>query len=283
MAFLRPALDAGEPILLAIPASRTPLLRERLGDVPAGLEVLDIQELGRNPARIIPSVLTTLERHGGRRLHHVGEPVWPGRTPEEIQEAIRHEALINLAWLGSEVRVLCPYDTARLDPSVIRDAASTHPWVMRDGAVARSEDFAGPDFPAGTDNPLPQPPDDATALTFGLHDLGAVRALVSERAAEAGVPGERADDLVIAVNEVATNAIKHGGRDGLMRVWNTRRDLVCQLEDPGHITDPLAGRHRPVPGVDGGLGLWMANQLCDLVQTRTTEAGTTIRLRARLA
>ena len=282
LAFLAPAVQRGDPILLAVSEAKAAILCGRLDGSGSEVEVLDIHELGRNPARIIPTMLSTLERHRGRRLHHVGEPVWPGRSPEEIQEAIRHETLINLAWPGSTLRVLCPYDTAELDPSVLRDAAATHPWVLRAGAMARNEDFGGSEFPDGIDNPLPQPPGDAAAMRFGLRDLGAVRALVTERATRAGLVGDRADDLVIAVNEVATNSIKHGRSDGLLRIWSTARELVCQLEDPGHITDPMAGRYRPVAGVNGGLGLWMVNQLCDLVQTRSTPRGTTVRLRTRL-
>jgi hypothetical protein len=64
--------------------------------------------------------------------------------------------------------------------------------------------------------------------------------------------------------------------------WSTASEVVCQLEDPGHITDRLAGRYAPVAGTNGGIGLWMVNQLCDLVQARTTHQGTTIRLHAAL-
>lgn len=283
MTFLEPALEEGDPIAVAVPGDRAGLLTGHLGHGGPDLQMLDMLELGRNPARIIPAVLTMIDRHRGRMLHYVGEPVWPGRSHEEIREATRHEALINLAWPGTPIRVLCPYDAARLHEQVLRDAQVTHPWLVHDGVTARSDAYGGSSFPAGTDNALPEPPPRATSLHFGLRDLSVVRALVAERATAAGLSRDRADDLIIAVNEIATNAIKHAENGGWLRVWTAGDDLICQLEDLGHICDPLAGRHRPVAGVDGGIGLWMVNQLCDLVEVRTIPAGTTIRLHARVA
>ena len=63
-------------------------------------------------------------------------------------------------------------------------------------------------------------------------------------------------------------------------MWSERGKLVCQIEDGGRIRDPLAGRTRGLPGI-GGLGLWMVNQLCDLVEVRTGASGSTIRVHAR--
>jgi anti-sigma regulatory factor (Ser/Thr protein kinase) len=82
------------------------------------------------------------------------------------------------------------------------------------------------------------------------------------------------------VSEIAGNSIVHGGGHGTVAVWTEDTSFVCEIHDAGHIVDPLAGRHRPAPDQDGGRGLWMANQLCDLVQIRSTKAtGTTVRLR----
>jgi anti-sigma regulatory factor (Ser/Thr protein kinase) len=280
--FLVPGLEAGEPIALAVPPQRAAAIRSRLGDCNGvQLEWLDVHEVARNPARIIPAVFTLLDGHAGRRLHYVGDFVWPERSDEEIQETMRHEALINLAWPDSALRVLCVYDETALDPAVIRGAHSTHPWLMRGASVQRNAAFGGASFPAGSDNPLPDPPADALTMAFGTGDLAAVRRFVADCGDRAGLMAHVRDDLVIAVNEVATNTIKYAPNDGLLRIWSVGARVVCQFEDRGQIGDPLAGRHRPIPGGHGGLGLWMVNQLCDLVQTRTTPAGTTIRLHAR--
>ncbi|MGH2884858.1 MAG: MEDS domain-containing protein, partial [Solirubrobacteraceae bacterium] len=99
--FIDPALDRQEAVAIAVPEPRVRLLELELGDRTASVELLDMVELGRNPGRIIPAVFGMIERHAGRPLRYVGEPIWSGRSPEEIREAARHEALINLAWPGA--------------------------------------------------------------------------------------------------------------------------------------------------------------------------------------
>lgn len=281
--FIGPGLAAGEPVAVAIPAPKADLLRQRLNGHQEDVELLDMFQLGHNPARIIPAVQAMLERSGGQRLHYVGEPIWAGRSPAQIREATRHEALINLAWPGARIRVLCPYDTASLDPAVLADAEQTHPYLIRDGETFPSEAYTGPDIPPGCEHPLSAPPTDAATLEFGLEELAEVRALVGWQSGATGLSSDRTADLVLAVNELATNTIRHAGTRGLLRVWEVPDEVVCQIEDPGHISDPLAGRRRPPAIIDGGLGLWMVNQLCDLVELRSSAAGTAIRAHMHLS
>jgi anti-sigma regulatory factor (Ser/Thr protein kinase) len=239
-------------------------------------------ELGRNPARIIPAVERMLAKHRGSRLNYVGEPIWPDRSAEEIQEATRHEALINLAWPGAPIRVLCPYDAGALAREVLADAERTHPIVIERGQERRSPAYSGAEVPVGSDQPLPDAPAEALERPFKLRDLFAVRQLVSEAATAAGMTRERGEDLVLAVSEVAANAIRHGRGSGVLRVWRRPNRLICQVEDGGHIRDPLAGRRLPGPQAAGGIGLWAVNQLCDLVEVRSSQDGTTVRVHARL-
>jgi len=62
-----------------------------------------------------------------------------------------------------------------------------------------------------------------------------------------------------------------------MHIWHTGEEILCQIRDQGWITDPLAGRTRRPPD-ERGHGLWVVNQVCDLVEQRTGPAGTTIRM-----
>jgi len=278
--FVAPALGAGEPVAIAVPLPKLALLRDRLGDeLSRQIELFDMAEVGRNPARIISSVQAIVQRRPGR-LHYVGEPIWPGRSAEEIREATRHEALINMAWRAGEVQVLCPYDTTRLDDAVLTDAERTHPGLVRAGRDEPSPTYAGPVPPAACEAPLPDPPSESLAVSFDADDLGRVRQLVAKQATAAGLRRERVAELMLAVNELTTNTIKHAGRGGMLRVWSEPGELICQVEDDGLIGDPLAGRTRGLAGV-GGLGLWMVNQLCDLVEVRTGATGSTVRVHAR--
>ena len=126
-AFVQPCAARGDAVFVAVPRRKAQLVRQELGDDPAHMTLADMAELGRNPARIIPAVLSYASQHRGQNVCFIGEPIWPGRTAAEIQEATRHEALINLAFRDSPVTVLCPYDSARLTESVLADAACTHP------------------------------------------------------------------------------------------------------------------------------------------------------------
>jgi anti-sigma regulatory factor (Ser/Thr protein kinase) len=289
MQFAAPALAAGEPVAVAVPKARGELLRDRLTvlrdrltDSGAEIEILDMIELGRNPARIIPDVETILAKHDGELLHYIGEPIWPGRSQEEIREATKHEALINLAWPGARIRVLCPYDAAALSAGVLADVERTHPGLISGGEHRRSVAYRGPTVPLGCDEPLSPPPPDAVALTFGLEDLVSARALVSRQAGDAGMRRERVDDLVLAVNELVTNAVWHGDGGGVLHVWSRPSRIVCQVDNGGDTADPLARRHTPVPDGGGGLGLWTVNQLSDLVEVRSSPAGTSVRVHASL-
>ena len=76
-----------------------------------------------------------LNAHPGRRVRCVQEPIWPGRTAAEQGEAIRHEALVNLAFEDAPVTVMCPYDVTRLAPAVINCAGLAHPVLIRDQAT----------------------------------------------------------------------------------------------------------------------------------------------------
>ena len=87
---------------------------------------------------------------------------------------------------------------------------------------------------------------------------------------------------MLCVNEIAANSLLHGGGSGVLRVWAEPSTLICEVADSGTIADPLVGRQSPSLERVGGRGLWLANQLCDLVQIRSGAAGTVVRLHVRL-
>jgi anti-sigma regulatory factor (Ser/Thr protein kinase) len=113
-------------------------------------------------------------------------------------------------------------------------------------------------------------------------DLAAVRAVVYRYAIAAGLPESRAIDLVQAVSEVAANTVRHAKSPGSLKIWYDSEEIVCQIQDEGIIADPLAGRRQPSLEAMGGHGLWIVNQVCDEVELRSDETGTTIRLHMEL-
>ena len=127
------------------------------------------------------------------------------------------------------------------------------------------------------DGPLPPPAPGAMSYAYTT-DLAAVRAVVYRYARQAGLTESRAIDLVLAVSEVAANTVRHAKSPGSLKIWYDTKEIVCQIQDEGTITDPLAGRRQPSLEAMGGHGLWIVNQVCDEVEMRSDETGTTIRL-----
>jgi anti-sigma regulatory factor (Ser/Thr protein kinase) len=286
--WLRAAVEAQEPTLVVVSAAKTARLREELG--PAAAEQVtfaDMADVGVNPARIIPAWREFVDAHcgQGRRLRGIGEPIWAQRSPAELVECQRHEALLNVAFAGAEdFWLLCPYDVDALEPDVIAKAHHSHPVMVADGASHHSPTYDDlPAVCAPFDEPLPEPPPGADVLPFTSDTLAGVRRLVKLCADAAALSAERAGDLVLAVNELATNSIRHGGGGGVLRIWQADEALICEVADAGRIADPLAGRHRPASGQSGGHGLWLCNQICELVQLRTFATGSVVRLHTRPA
>ena len=241
-----------------------------------------MDEVGRNPARIIPLWNDFLAEHAasGRRVRGVGEPISARRSADELVECERHEALLNLAFAEAPAWWLaCPYDTEALSPAVLEEAARNHPFVVADGVSRDSRTFRGlADVAAPFDRPLPEAPARHVAMTFRDGELHEVRSVVARAADDAGLPRPRADDFVLAANEVATNSLLHGGGAGSRRLWEAAGSLVCEIADGGHIERPLLGRERPDTAKTSGFGLWLANQVCELVQVRSYPTGSVVRL-----
>lgn len=284
--FIRCGLEAEEPILVAVGKAKKTLLEGELGRDAAPVRFADMVELGRNPARIIPAWRDFLGANlaPGRGVRGIGEPIWPGRSGTELDECRRHEWLLNVAFGdGPGWSLLCPYDSGALDDDVLEEARENHPRHHWQGELEQSNSWQGLDAFSPFGGSLPTPPSGARAFAFGREQLGETRALAGADGRDARLTDDRAGDLAIAVGELAANSIRHGGGRGTLRSWREPDALILEIEDAGHIDDPLVGRLRPTLEQQGGRGLWMANQLCDLVQIRSGPEGTTVRLHMRLS
>ena len=131
------------------------------------------------------------------------------------------------------------------------------------------------------DQPLASPPNDVMRHTYRA-DLSQVRALVLQQARTAGLTEGRANDLVLAVSEVAANTLRHTQSSGTLTVWHDGNEIVCEIRDGGTIADPLVGTRRPAPDALGGHGLWLVRQVCDLVELNSDANGTTVRMHMAL-
>lgn len=274
--FLRAALEAGEPTLVAVGPAQTALLEGELGKDADGVQFADIQALGRNPASIIPLWRGFVDENGGRSVRGVGEPVWAGHSPAALEECQRHESLLNVAFApATPWSLLCPYDAGSLTEDVLEKVAFSHRHVCHEGHCEESASFEPePNCFAGELSPPLRP----EIFAFGLRELSEVRRRVMVAAERAGMDPHGVADFVIAASELAANSVMHGGGGGTLRLWGENGSLLAEIEDRGQIKEPLVGRLRPGLAQEGGRGLWLANQLCDLVQIRSDATGTTVRL-----
>jgi anti-sigma regulatory factor (Ser/Thr protein kinase) len=285
--FIRAAVAAGEPILVAVANARIELLREVLGSEADKVNFADMHVLGSNPARIIPAWHRFLDEQtpDERPVRGIGEPIWAARSNAELTECQRHESLLNVAFEnGRAWQLLCPYDLEALDETIIDEARRSHPFVAEDGNRGEPSDayVCHAEGPGPFHGQLPQPSTQPRELAFTTDGLASVRRFVSLGAADASLERARADDLVLAVNELAANSLRHGGGTGTLRMWKEVGILMCEVRDSGHIEEPLAGRTPPTPTQSTGRGLWIVHQLCDLVQIRSTPAGSIVRVHMRL-
>ena len=281
--FIRDGLEAGEPVLVVESPDKIEILQVALGGAARRVLFADMAHVGANPARIIPAwhEFVTLNAAPGRRMRGIGEPIWKGRSSDELVECQRHESLLNVAFgRGEPWSLLCPYDVENLEPAVIDEARRSHEFVTDGSAHRRSEAFRGLEASgAPFDVELAEPENLASRLVFGAADLDSVRRLVAYEARAARLNASRAAELVSAVNEIATNSIRHGGGSGTLRIWQEAAALVCEVRDRGRFDKSLGGRERPSHDPAAPRGLWLANHLCDLVQIRTLPDGTVVRLR----
>ncbi|WP_103351371.1 sensor histidine kinase [Amycolatopsis sp. CA-128772] len=275
--FVWAGLAAGEPVAVAVPGDNLALLRRELGPDAARVRLLDMTEAGRNPGRIIPGVLRAFaDTHRDRPARIIGEPIWAARSPVEYPACVQHEALINHAFTGRDVTILCPYDTAALSPEILADAEATHPLLV-DGTGQRASTAYDPDgVIARYNEPLPVP--EGVFELKDTTDLAAARALSHVRAAAAGLGPGRVADVEVVVTELLSNSVEHGSGTGTLRLWTADGEFVCEVHDDGRLGDPLAGRHPATPEQTRGRGLLLVNHLADLVRLHTGDGhGTTFR------
>jgi anti-sigma regulatory factor (Ser/Thr protein kinase) len=287
VAFINEGLTAGEPTLVVVSGEKIDLLRAELGRDAAHVQFADMGEVGSNPARIIPAWqdFVSTRSADGAPVRGIGEPIGPDRGPAELVECQRHESLLNLAFADAPAfRLMCPYDTEALNDSVLEEAMRSHPIVSHRGGDDDSDSYAGLAAAAAPFRaPLPEPVPAPKEFYFEAAGLAALRQYVGLRAADAGLDGRHVQDLLLAVNEVATNSLLHADGHGVFRAWEDPEYLICEVRDSGSFEDALAGRRRPVGGQPDGYGLWLANQLCDLVQVRSFVTGSVVRLHMRRA
>ncbi|MGH2896050.1 MAG: anti-sigma factor RsbA family regulatory protein [Solirubrobacteraceae bacterium] len=278
--FLQEAAAAGEPVLVALPGPHLDHVRQALGHATTDARFEDLEQVGRNPSCLLSMIEEWVARHDGR-ARVVSEVVWPGRSRAEAVEALRHEALVNHALAGSRATIMSPFDAQHLDQDILAGVEMTHPTVVEGGQRRAGTSYTDPLSVAfGELWPLEDPPGPVSEHPLDGSLLALRREIASDPALES-LSHERRSDLVFAINEAASNAVKHGHETCVTRIWHDGDEIVTEVSSHSGIPDVMAGRRRPAVDALDGRGLWLINQLCDLVELRTGTSGTTLRMHVK--
>jgi anti-sigma regulatory factor (Ser/Thr protein kinase) len=280
--FICEGLERDEAVAMVAPAARIDPVRERLGSDGAAVRFRTTEEFSVRPQRTIglwTQVLRTASAAGRPAARIIQEINFEDQTPSWV----RAESAVNAALAGQNAHLLCPYDRAALPASLVLAARRTH-RIFFDGGWHLSDDYADPSVLLGE---VPEPVFPAEGDPIVVAPLGEsvadLRAHLRNRAtAEGWLPPDRVEVLVLALSELASNGIRHGGAHRELRVWLNPKAVVCEVSDDGqHPPGPLAGFLPPVPGVVGGMGLWLVGQICDALSVRTAGGATHARFALR--
>jgi anti-sigma regulatory factor (Ser/Thr protein kinase) len=286
--FLRAGLEVGETALIATRPSSAAVLQDALGGAD-GLAVLDRQVLygQRTPAALTALRTFVDQRAAGTPGVRIVAETEFGETPRDWQEWVRFEAVVNQALRHLPLWGLCTYDSTRVPAEAVAAGQRTHPHLVTADGRRPNPHYEQPaDFlrslPA-----LAEPLEDTQPLLAAddVTDLAGLRHAVAQRLNALGGSPDRTEDLHLAIDEMAANAARHGRPPVRVRLWGSADRVVCTISDNGAGMDaPFAG-YGPAHGQDlsrGGMGLWLARQLCDHVDVIDDDPGLTVRLATSL-
>jgi anti-sigma regulatory factor (Ser/Thr protein kinase) len=281
--FLEQGINADEPILVAVQERHVENLRSALGGIPLGLTLFSVEQWYETSAKTRDKYARWVADHAGSgRVRVIGEPPWAVGHEAQVRDWARHESVLNVAFAEYPLTLICSYEARVLPDEVLAHARSTHPEIVDVDGVFESGSYQDPiefcrRLDAAVDRPRGEP---RMKASFTLADLPAVRRLVASTALAAGLTRSRADELVLAVNEIATNALMHGRPPAALRIWSGDGELVCEVSDEGDgIKDVLAGQLSPPTDAEGGRGIWVTRMLCDAVEVRNG-SGCTVSMHA---
>ena len=127
------------------------------------------------------------------------------------------------------------------------------------------------------------PETDVVARDFSIETLIAVRHEVMRWAREHGMTDPPLYRFVVAVNEIATNAVRHGGGTGRLELWRAGDLLYCRVTDHGGGLAPDHSIELPAPHTTSGRGLWLAREGSETMTVRREQGATSVTLTGRPA
>ncbi|UQU62244.1 sensor histidine kinase [Couchioplanes caeruleus] len=280
--FLLGGVAAGEPTFVSFGERTAALVRSALPR-DSGVQFLTGGDVYARPTAAIRSYRNLLAEQvaaGAGQIRIIGEmPVSAfGNTWDWWA---RYESAINHAYDDFPLWSMCAYD-ARITPEpVLADVARTHPrYALPGGTHVDSSTYADPRVYLAEAHPPVADPLQSGPATVELADPTPGQARHAVHAADRGqLPAADVDDLVVAVSETVTNALRYGAPPVLLRVWGGADRIVVTVTDGGPgPKDPYAGLMPALDSAAGGRGLWITHQSCNHVAACAGDDGWTIRM-----
>jgi anti-sigma regulatory factor (Ser/Thr protein kinase) len=283
--FCAAGVRRGEPTLVRVAPEKQDLLRSALGPQD-GVAFLPHGEQYANPPGALANAVELIDRHtrGGRqRVRLLGElPALQGIGSDAW---IRYEAAANQVLRSAPVVALCPFDVRLTPEPVLDELLRTHHAVAADdGEPVRNACYEPPERFMARRADVADDPVFASASDMELRDPApaVARQAVGRLVTMARLDPEETGGLLVAVSEVVTNALRHGRPPVTVQAWVRPGRVVVVVHDLGHgPAEPFAGLLPVEPGAQiGGLGLWIAHQLCPEIALSTSRDGFTVSLGA---
>ncbi len=282
--FLAEGLAAGEPTICAFAPANQALVRKAFG-TSTGLIYLDGDEQYSRPAGAIRryrQMMADFTAGGASQIRSTGDVPHPGvGVPWEWwarYESVVNHAFDDFPWWG-----LCPYDIRTTPAHVLGHVRRTHPRLAGAGGDEANSHFQEPrEFAAGLSIDW-QDRLESTEPELDLVDIApaAARDAVTRVSGATSLCSADVSGLVLATTEAITNAMVHGEPPVRVRIWIAPQRMLVAVTDRGAgPANPFAGL---TPAGDayvgrGGLGLWLAHQMCSYVSFGRGPEGFTIRL-----
>lgn len=276
--YVRRGVEQGDTVVVATPRSAE--LTAALGTLGTGIEVVDDRRWHHIPAWTIGVYARRAERSArrGGRFRALAELRWHanGDAPAADTEWERYEALLNTALVGKPVELCCAYDSTAVGDGLLDTARRTHPSLLAPDGTRDSTSYVDSgQFLAGHPPPPRLPvPDGALRLEFDAAGTPTVRQTTLRWARAAGMAEDNAQELLIAVYEIVSNAVEHGGGRGIGWLWSDGARLICAVWSAREIADPMAGYRPPGTAQERGRGLWLARQICEQVSIYNSDGAT---------
>jgi DNA-binding GntR family transcriptional regulator/anti-sigma regulatory factor (Ser/Thr protein kinase) len=286
MPFLTEGIDGGERVLAVTTPENIAALQRALGERALEVEFRESAAWYRAPAHTLLAYERYLAYADRQPVRVLGEPYFERLTPASMREWTRYEALINVEFARAPIAFLCPYDARAMPETVLADVRRTHPELGDGRAIAPSSDYTeARALTRALDDTAFEEPTGAVEEHAVTGDLRGTREFAVAVGQRAGLSGKRLAEALLAVQEIAANAVEHGPGGGRLRAWVDDGELIYELRDHGPGTaDPLSVHLTPdLAGRTGPGGLWIARLLSDLVEVRSSDEGFAARLHLRLS